>query len=371
LGIKAYVFFMTGEKEEFEATAQQYQQVKDEYNYMVANKQAGYQLLDTRYDNVVEVAQKAFKGDFKGAHELAQTSQLNVEEKLVIFQLHSLEGSYAKDQSIKILTMWLIGLTSLYFFVYLMGRRRLIKKIWKRNAELRVALEKADAANQMKASFIRSMSHEIRTPLNAINGFTNILCTDDGLLSEDEKSDIKERITSSSETITIIINELLELAAGESVTIDLNELSPVNINSVCRQVTALTEERNENGLEISFTSELDDYFTIRSNEDTVLQIMKKILSNALKFTEEGSIKVHVAQHDQRIDISVTDTGTGIPEDKQGIIFDNFVKLDEFKNGVGLGLSISRRLARLLGGDIVIDNTYKKGSRFILQLPVIN
>ncbi len=371
LGIKAYVLFMTGEKDEFEATALQYQQVKDEYNELVANKTVGYQILDTHYDNVIDVAKKAFSGDFKEAHKLAQTNHLNVERQLVIFRLHGMEGSYAKDQSIKKLTWWLTILTCLYIFVYFMGRRRLMKKIWKRSDELRVALEKADAANQMKASFIRSMSHEIRTPLNAINGFTGILCDDEGQLSENEKADIKERITSSSEAITIIINELLEVAANESVTLDLNDLTPVKINNLCRQAEALAEEHNDKGLEISFTSELDDDFAIRSNDEIVMRILKKILSNALKFTAEGSIELHAAQHGQYIDISVTDTGVGIPEDKHGIIFDNFVKLDEFKDGVGLGLSISRRLAKLLGGDITIDNSYKKGSRFILQLPVIN
>jgi signal transduction histidine kinase len=213
------------------------------------------------------------------------------------------------------------------------------------------------------------MSHEIRTPLNAINGFTQLLCDPEFELSDEEKLDMQKRVTSNTEASTIIINALLELAAGESGTLDLNDLSPVNINDVCRKAKKEAEEHNENNLQIVFTTEIGDDFTIKSNEETILQILNKITNNAQKFTKEGSVILHASRHDSTLEISVTDTGIGIPEDKQKSVFDNFVKLDEFSEGVGLGLSISIRLARSLGGDISIDPTYKTGSRFILQLPI--
>ena len=233
-----------------------------------------------------------------------------------------------------------------------------------------MAQEQAEAANKMKAAFIRSMSHEIRTPLNAINGFSQILCSSEFDLQDEEKKDLRERITSNVEAITIIINELLELAAGESVTLDLNDLNPIRINEVCRNVVAMSEEHNDKDLHLEFKSTLDDSFAIKSNEETVSQILQKIIDNALKFTEEGSVCVEVGRKGKTLEISVTDTGIGIPADKQETIFDNFVKLNDFKGGVGLGLSISRRLAKTLGGNIILDSTYTTGSRFIIQLPII-
>lgn len=369
LGIMAYVYFMIGDKNEFDIAAMKYKRVKDEFKVLEENRMVGQQLLDTRYDILIEVAKLGFNGDFDAALKLTENSHLNVDKQLVIYRLHGLEGSYEKDSYIKKITNWFIGLTALYIFVYIMGRRRLMKKIWKRNAELRIALEKADSANQMKTNFIRSMSHEIRTPLNAINGFTQLLCDPEFELSDEEKLDMQKRVTSNTEAITIIINELLELAAGESGTLDLNDLSPVNINDVCRKAKKEAEEHNENNLQIVFTTEIGDDFTIKSNEETILQILNKITNNAQKFTKEGSVILHASRHDSTLEISVTDTGIGIPEDKQKSVFDNFVKLDEFSEGVGLGLSISIRLARSLGGDISIDPTYKTGSRFILQLPI--
>jgi signal transduction histidine kinase len=248
-----------------------------------------------------------------------------------------------------------------------MGRRRLMRKIWKRNAELRVAMENAETANRMKAAFIRSMSHEIRTPLNAINGFTQVLCSDLELSAE-EKTDIVQRITSSSEAITIIINELLELSAGESVTIDIDDLLPVHVNEVCRKVMVEAEKDNEKKLKMNFYTTIPDDFTIKSNEETVGKILTKIVDNAMKFTDKGHVDINVSNRDNYVEISVEDTGVGIPEEQHEAIFENFVKLDDFKNGAGLGLSICRRLVKLLGGRIFIDSQYNIGSRFVVQLP---
>ena len=120
---------------------------------------------------------------------------------------------------------------------------------------------------------------------------------------------------------------------------------------------------------MEFKTTLDNEFTIKTNEEIVAQILGKIIDNALKFTEKGSVTIEAAQKGQMVEISVTDTGIGIPADKQDTIFDNFVKLDEFKGGVGLGLSISRRLTNLLGGNLLLDSAYTTGCRFVLQLPI--
>ena len=369
LGLKCYLYFMMADEEAFQDNAEKYERLREEFDSLEAQGLTlGKQRFSHRYDKVIEVAKAAFKGKFNDAIKMAE-EELNVDRQMVIYCIHSMEGQYEKERSTEKLK-WGFGImTALYIFVYIMGRRRLLRKIWKRNDELKVALEKADAANQMKTSFIRSMSHEIRTPLNAINGFSQILCDPNFNLSEEEMKDMRKRIMSNTEAITIIINELLELAAGESVKIDESALIPVAVNKMCKNSLEASEKHNENGLRMEFMTTLDDEFTIKTNEEIVAQILGKIIDNALKFTEKGSVTIEAAQKGQMVEISVTDTGIGIPADKQDTIFDNFVKLDEFKGGVGLGLSISRRLTNLLGGNLLLDSAYTTGCRFVLQLPI--
>ncbi len=369
LGLKCYLYFMMANEEAFQDNAEKYERLREEFDSLEAQGLTlGKQRFSHRYDKVIEVAKAAFKGKFNDAIKMAE-EELNVDRQMVIYCIHSMEGQYEKERSTEKLK-WGFGImTALYIFVYIMGRRRLLRKIWKRNDELKVALEKADAANQMKTSFIRSMSHEIRTPLNAINGFSQILCDPNFNLSEEEMKDMRKRIMSNTEAITIIINELLELAAGESVKIDESALIPVAVNKMCKNSLEASEKLNDNGLKMEFKTTLDDEFTIKTNEEIVAQILGKIIDNALKFTEKGSVIIEAAQKGKMVEISVTDTGIGIPADKQDTIFDNFVKLDEFKGGVGLGLSISRRLTNLLGGNLLLDSAYTTGCRFVLQLPI--
>ena len=371
LGIKCYVYFMIDDPDNFERCRLKREKVRE--NFMALDSVVRYygrQRFDQSYDAVIEVAKIAFEGNFEQAILDAEKLQLNMDRQVVIFRIKGMEGNYKKEQASERMTNGFIIITCIYIFIYIMGRRRLVRKIWKREKELKLAKEKAEEASRMKSSFIRSMSHEIRTPLNAINGFSQILCTPDYPLSDEEKMDMQQRIVSSTEAITIIINELLELAAGESVTLDINDLTPVKINDVCRKAISIADEHNDKHLDISFKTELTNDYAIKSNEETISQILVKIIDNALKFTDEGSIKISVMEASHHVQISVADTGIGVPEDMHEAIFENFVKLDEFSEGIGLGLSICRRLANSLGGDVLIDSQYKKGSRFILQLPVV-
>ena len=370
LGMKGYLNFMMGNKEGFDEVELQFNNLKAEFDSLEAKGETlGRQRFCHMYDAVLRIARLSFDGHFSEAIDLARTEQLNVERQQVIFRIHSLDGMLQKEKSHRNLIWGFSAMTVLYVFVYIMGRRRLIRKIWQRNREIEDALKKADAGIRMKAAFIRSMSHEIRTPLNAINGFSQILCSSDYDLSEEEKTNIKERITSNSEAITIIINELLELAAGETATFTADNLRDVWINDVCRKALTALEKHNRKRLMLSFNTELDDTFTIKSNAETVGRILEKILENAMKFTDEGGVTVNVSKTDKDVLVSITDTGKGIPAEKQEAIFENFVKLNDYKGGVGLGLPICRQLAYALGGNIYIDPSYKKGSRFVVQLPL--
>lgn len=259
----------------------------------------------------------------------------------------------------------LVVVTVAYVFVYIMGRRRLVRKIWARNKELKSALDKAEEADRMKTAFIRNMSHEIRTPLNAINGFSQLLISEGESLSHEERADMVSRITKSVDGITNIVAELLDMSEGESH----HEKKAVYVNRLCSRMIEEQKKDNRKGLFLMFDSELPEDYSIVSIEKNIELILHHILSNALKFTEKGSVTMHCVERDGQLVISISDTGIGIAPEKREEIFKNFVQLDEDVHGVGLGLTLSRRLARSLGGDVVLDDTYTGGSCFHLLLPL--
>ena len=294
----------------------------------------------------------ATTADQQSAHESALVTEMS--DKLV---------EATKSASNWKTAFWVM--MALYVFVYIMGRRRLMRKIWSRNRELREALDKAEESDRMKSAFIRNMSHEIRTPLNAINGFSQLLCSPEYELSEDEKRDMVGRITKNVDNITHIVAELLDMSEGES----LHEKVAVSVNKVCARLLDEVKQNDAKGLYYMFESELDDDFTILSSEKNLERIIRHILGNAVKFTDKGSVTMHCRKVNRTLQVAIADTGIGIAPEQRETIFENFVKLNDSADGVGLGLSLSRRLARQLGGDIVLDTTYTGGSRFILTLPL--
>jgi len=256
-------------------------------------------------------------------------------------------------------------MTGVYIFVYIMGRRRLVRKIWARNKELKLALDKAQESDRLKTAFIRNISHEVRTPLNAINGFSQLLCSSDFELSQEERQDMKDRISKNAETLTDIFSEVLEMSEGES----LHSRSDVDVNTLCREMIKEQKKVNEKGLDIRYASSLPDDFKVHTNEPNVRLILHHLLNNAVKFTEKGGVTLKCEVIGQQLVMSVADTGIGIEPDNRERIFDNFVKLDDYADGVGLGLPLSRRLARLLGGAVTYDYGYTGGARFLFTLPI--
>jgi signal transduction histidine kinase len=256
-------------------------------------------------------------------------------------------------------------MTAFYIFVYIMGRRRLMRKIWARNKALRTALDKAQESDRLKMAFIRNMSHEIRTPLNAINGFSQLLCNPEFELSKEERHDMMQRITKSCDTITGIVGEVLDMSEGESQ----HDRMTVAVNALCSEMLDELKQSNAKGLDLQFSTSLPNDFTVDTNEPNLRRIIKRILDNAMKFTEKGSIILSSEAIGHHLVLGVADTGIGIAPANHERIFENFTKLDDYVEGVGLGLPLSRRLARMLGGDVTYDKTYVGGSRFLISIPI--
>ena len=227
----------------------------------------------------------------------------------------------------------------------------------------------------MKTAFISNMSHEIRTPLNAVAGFSQVLCTPGIELADEEKADMQERITTNVELITTIVNEVLELSKSESESRlrPDSDMEEVRINQLCRSILRSMAIKANKGVETRFSTNVADDFTIRTHSKTVRRILTHILDNAQKFTEQGHVELRcVCDTDKKVlNLMVTDTGVGIPESDRDRIFELFEKADgNFKEGIGLGLPISQRLASSIGAQISLDPNYTYGSRFILSKPLL-
>jgi signal transduction histidine kinase len=243
------------------------------------------------------------------------------------------------------------------------------------NEKLRVANERAKASSKMKSEFIRNVSHEIRTPLNIVSGFTQILTTPDIDLSEDIKRDYLERVTENTDRITNLVDRMLELTdASSEILIDRNDQTGVldiAVQAIDQsKITAHTRPGNpDSAVVFDFINNISaTSVTILTNKLNAVRALGQLLENAVKFTHEGSITLRLDSTDSIIRFTVEDTGIGIPADQTEHIFEEFVQLDEFVDGTGIGLTVARSIAQRMGGNLWLDTSYSKGARFVLELP---
>ena len=251
----------------------------------------------------------------------------------------------------------------------IMIRHRSRKRLLAKNAELREANRRVMAADEMKTEFIRSVSHEIRTPLNIINGFTQVLTDEENHFRPEERQQIAETISTSTRQITSLVNKMLTLA-NENTKDLLKEVEETDALDICQK--ALQEMPPVDAKHIKV--ELEDHTAgkgtiLCTNSDSLLQMLGNILENAVMCTEKGFIRVTLRNDGETMWFTVEDTGCGIPEDKVSTIFERFVKVDEFKQGLGLGLAYCHETAERLGGILRLDYTSEAGSSFTLGLPL--
>ena len=230
----------------------------------------------------------------------------------------------------------------------------------KAEEELRKAKEVAEQSNWLKTMFIQNMSHEIRTPLNSIVGFSGVLV--DML---DEKEDIGQYVAlieSNSKLLLKLVGDILDISILDSeVEIKHNA---VDVNACC-QASIDAAASFDPGVKLIFEPACDELI-INSNYSYIVQVLDNLLGNASKFTHEGSVTLayEVKKEENQLIFTVTDTGIGIPVEEQERVFERFVKLDNFSQGAGLGLSICRIVAERLGGYLRIDKGYTQGTRVI-------
>ena len=244
--------------------------------------------------------------------------------------------------------------------------RQVNAELEQRYEELARAYQLKMEANEQKTAFIRNMFHQIRTPLNIISGFTQVLSSSIGELSEEEIADITSRMMSSAKSINHISKILTASAGHNNLT---GETTTFSCNALCREAAASVKLNVPDKVEIKVESNVPDTFTIHTNREALLSILDELLDNANKFTLEGCITINCSLENADIIISVSNTGAKIPAGARDHIFIPFTKLDSFTEGIGLGLTLSRHIAHQLGGDITYDDTYDNGTRFIVKIPI--
>lgn len=239
-------------------------------------------------------------------------------------------------------------------------------------AEANAARLAAQAASEAKTRFLNMISHELRTPLGAIGGYADLI--DAGIHGSltDGQRDFISRIRHNQKHMLGLVNELLDLAKIESGRIDLR-MSPVSVQAVIDSVHPMIEPQlvsRQLRLEIA---SVDPALLLHGDRDRVEQILLNLLSNAAKFSDAGSsIGIATSAMPDRISVHVRDSGVGIPYDKLDAIFEPFVQAipspDGTPRGTGLGLTISRQLARAMGGNLTVESVVEHGSTFTLSLP---
>ena len=242
------------------------------------------------------------------------------------------------------------------------------------NEKLRIANEQAKASSKMKTEFIRNISHEIRTPLNILSGFTQILTSSDMELGEEEKLDIQQKVMENADRITNVVDQMLELSDASSEALierkDLTDVLNIVAQAIEHSKIALHTRPGNPDSQVTFESIADETaasMTLHTNKLFAVRTLAQLLENAVKFTSEGSIKLYMERADNKIRLIVEDTGIGIPADQAESIFEEFVQLDTFTDGTGIGLTVARSIAQRMGGDLWFDTSYTQGARFVFEL----
>ncbi len=252
-------------------------------------------------------------------------------------------------------------------------KEEIIKERKKAEKELIEAKDRAELSDKLKTSFLTNMSHEIRTPMNAIVGFTELLKDSD--LDEEERNSYMTNIITNSRGLLGLIDDLLDISKIESNQLNI-KLKPCNVSSLMNDIYSLFQENlnelDKNHLELILDEpESDSPYILETDCTRLRQVLTKLLDNAVKFTDSGSIRYGYEIHNNEISFFVEDTGIGMAPDKIEVIFDLFRKVEDNKlrlyRGTGLGLALSQHLIKLMGGDITVESVEGKGSRFMFSL----
>ena len=329
-----------------------------------------------RYDE----AQRFFKLAVAYSDSISNEKNMNLMQNLrVNFEREKAQQSALVMQTaqenqrqfylIVILVLVTVAISVVLFLLglHLRSRRRYIDELEQKNKELLKMHHRLEKSEQMKNLFIQNISHELRTPLNAISGFSQLMASADQL-GEEERRLCSSSILRNIELLTKLVNDILDLSAMETGQIEIRT-SGMSAQELLRNVAAQMAAQIPQDVELKLDLP-DEPLCFASDEKRLNQILINLLSNACKNTTEGCITMSASARENGIVcFAVSDTGCGIPTEKAEVIFERFEKLDRYKQGSGIGLSICRIIAEALGGKIYLDTSYHGGARFVVEIPL--
>ena len=312
----------------------------------------------------------------------------DAEELAVIYETQQKEAQIAQQRAdINHQRMIGIGVGFLFLVAFIGVLHKLYRRLRKAHAELEVsyknlviANERAEESSKMKSNFIRQVSHEIRTPLNILSGFTQIITMPDMALDESTRKDVNQKIIENTGRITDLVNKMIELSDANSQTVieRTDQVLAIQIAAKAADASGITEMPH-----VVFDMQIQpdvETLMITTDESAASRALAMILDNAGKFTRPANaadnkpivkqkVTLSVGRTQNYLCLAVEDTGIGVPAESAEIIFDEFVQLDEYYEGTGIGLTVARSFARRLGGDVVLDTAYTSGARFVMTLPL--
>lgn len=283
------------------------------------------------------------------------------------YQVDKIETASNNEYN-KIITSILVGTMALVTLFVLLAilLKRQREKVKLSTQKLATSRINAENAMRAKSMFLSNMSHEIRTPLNALSGFSSLL-TEEGL-DDETRRQCNEVIQQNSELLLKLINDVIDLSSLEFGKLQFC-IAQHDAVSICKNVIDTVNKVKQTQAELTFTTELEE-MPIETDDSRLQQVLINLLINATKFTPQGSIVLKLEKEtNDTVLFTVTDTGCGIPKDRQTNIFQRFEKLNENVQGSGLGLSICQLIIEHIGGQIWIDSEYTEGSRFCFTHPI--
>ena len=308
-------------------------------------------------------------------------------ELATIYETQQKENELMKQRSslsdLRLLLVYItLVLVILGFGLFIFFRHRAAVRLEKAYYDLERANVRAEESSRMKSDFIQQISHEIRTPLNILSGFTQLLTMPDITYDKATLDNIKEQVTENTDRITNLVNKMLELSEAKNHS-DIECNDEVTAQQIASEAIGASGINDAGHLTFSMIMSPEaERVLIQTNLQAAARALSQVLDNARKFTAPAESRQHekLTDHQQKVVLrisvsanrmffSVEDTGIGIPHKEAERIFDEFVQLDEFYEGTGIGLTVARSLARRIGGDIMLDTAYIGGSRFVLTLPV--
>ena len=255
------------------------------------------------------------------------------------------------------------------FSLFIFFRHKAAMRLEIAYKKLEEANERTKESSRMKTSFIQQISHEIRTPLNILSGFTQVITTSNADLDEDTRKDINKQILENTNRITELVNKMLELSDANSKTV-IERNDDVLALQIAAQAASNFPPCEEYKIPIELeVGEGSDTLMLHTNEQAATRAIVLMLDNAERFTKEGTIRLKVEKLEGKVQFVIEDTGIGIPANEAEHIFEEFVQLNEYEIGTGIGLTVARSFCRRLGGDIVLDTSYTAGARFLMTLPL--